>query len=290
MALLWYVRRRSSQVSYLRKCGAKKMPTVSVIINTYNRSLLLSRAIDSVLRDVYIDKEIIVVDDCSTDETTAMVKKYLHLENFNYVKNSSNMGLACSRNLGVEKSSGKYIAFLDDDDEWADKSKLTEQVRYLENSSDKRVFLVATSILKKYGDGRIEEFVIEKPIDEKKNILRGNGVLYPSTVLMKKECLDLIGGFDPKFSRGVDSDIYRNLILNHGLIYEILPNLTVLYTEQGNDSITIMNSYKKAWNNAIANFYVVEKYFRNYLQNPSDLFYRIKSVVTVFIRLLIKRI
>ena len=88
------------------------MPSVSVVICTYNRAQLLPRAIESAQR-AGSDVEVIVVDDCSTDETPELCAK---LENIRYVRLESNGGLANGRNVGIAESSSEFIAFLDDDD------------------------------------------------------------------------------------------------------------------------------------------------------------------------------
>lgn len=162
---------------------------VSVVINTYNRKDLLSRAIDSVFRDNYENKEILVIDDCSTQNISEVIDKYLKYDNFRYIRNEKNQGLSYSRNIGWKNSSGEYIAFLDDDDEWINKDKLVNQVEFLDLDLEEKYFLVATSIIKLFQDGRQEEFIIQKPKNIKNQILRKNGVLYPSTVLMRKNLL-----------------------------------------------------------------------------------------------------
>jgi len=92
------------------------MPTVSVIIPTYNRSKLIKEAIDSVLKQSYTNVEVIVVDDGSTDGTGSIVRQMTHGRLRYYYKH--NGGPSSARNLGLTKAKGKYIAFLDSDDLW----------------------------------------------------------------------------------------------------------------------------------------------------------------------------
>lgn len=94
---------------------------VSVVIPTHKRFEELFRAIDSVLKQTYSNIEIIVVDDNSQDKELRerikeKIKKYS--ENIQYIENETNLGGAKSRNVGIEKAKGKYISFLDDDDEY----------------------------------------------------------------------------------------------------------------------------------------------------------------------------
>ena len=89
------------------------MPTVSVIIPTYNRAGLISQAIDSVLQQTYSDFEIIVADDGSTDDTAAVVKKYGDRVRYVYTQNG---GTGHARNVGMQHATGRYLIFLDSDD------------------------------------------------------------------------------------------------------------------------------------------------------------------------------
>jgi glycosyltransferase involved in cell wall biosynthesis len=91
-------------------------PLVSVIIPTHNRLTLLDRALRSVLGQTYSHYEIIVVDDGSTDGTTAWLRT--HHPQIRLITLSGNGGAAAARNQGVENAQGQFLAFLDSDDEW----------------------------------------------------------------------------------------------------------------------------------------------------------------------------
>ena len=88
------------------------MPSVSIVISTYNRAQMLPRAIESA-QQAGSDLEVIVVDDCSTDGTPELCAR---LENIRYFRLESNRGLANGRNVGIAESASEFIAFLDDDD------------------------------------------------------------------------------------------------------------------------------------------------------------------------------
>jgi glycosyltransferase involved in cell wall biosynthesis len=108
------------------------LPLVSVVIPTHNRSLLLRRALESVLGQRYDELEVIVVDDKSDDSTTEVTGDYQKkFKRFKYLRNIEKRGGAESRNIGISHSTGKYIAFLDDDDEWLP-DKTIRQVKILE--------------------------------------------------------------------------------------------------------------------------------------------------------------
>ena len=105
------------------------MPRVSVIIPTFNCARFLERAMQSVFAQTYVDYEMIVVDDGSTDETKDLIA--CRGEKLQYLY-QTNRGLPSARNLGVSKSSGEFLAYLDADDMWYP-HKLERQVAYLDS-------------------------------------------------------------------------------------------------------------------------------------------------------------
>lgn len=91
------------------------MPTVSVIIPTFNRASLITDALDSVFNQTFKDYEIIIIDDGSTDNTEDVIKPYVSEVIY---KKQQNSGPSSARSAGLKTASGKYIAFLDSDDIW----------------------------------------------------------------------------------------------------------------------------------------------------------------------------
>ncbi len=92
---------------------------LSIIVPVYNTGQYLVRCLNSLINQSITDIEIIIINDGSTDQSDEIIKQYLLYSNITYVRSEKNMGLGYSRNLGVAKSSGKYIAFVDSDD-WVD--------------------------------------------------------------------------------------------------------------------------------------------------------------------------
>lgn len=107
---------------------------VSIIMPSYNTAEYISESIQSVLSQSYIDWELIIVDDCSTDNTDEVVKLYLTDERIKYIKNDANSGAAVSRNRALREAKGKWLAFLDSDDLWMP-DKLEKQIKYMEINS-----------------------------------------------------------------------------------------------------------------------------------------------------------
>lgn len=92
-------------------------PTFSVIVPTYGRRELLSRAIASVLAQTYDDFELVVVDDASPTDAQGVIASF-HDDRIRYIRREKNGGLAATRNTGIRQARGIYISFLDDDDEY----------------------------------------------------------------------------------------------------------------------------------------------------------------------------
>ena len=110
------------------------MPSVSVIIPTYNYGRFIERAVNSVLSQSYQDYEIIIIDDGSTDDTKNRVVVKYHDERIIYIRHDMNRGPSAARNTGIKSSKGEFIAFLDSDDEW-EPDKLYHQINLFRNAS-----------------------------------------------------------------------------------------------------------------------------------------------------------
>lgn len=107
---------------------------VSVIMPSFNSADTILASIQSVQRQSYTDWELLITDDCSTDETLAIIKSLaVDDHRIKLFINESNQGAGYSRNNSIAKSVGKYIAFLDSDDLWVD-SKLSRQINFMEEN------------------------------------------------------------------------------------------------------------------------------------------------------------
>ena len=93
------------------------MPFFSVIIPVYNKEKYVQAAVKSVLNQTFTDFELIIVNDCSTDNSRKEVSKIIS-EQIKIIEHHENKGLSASRNTGIKNATGNFIAFLDADDEW----------------------------------------------------------------------------------------------------------------------------------------------------------------------------
>ncbi|ENP0848336.1 glycosyltransferase family 2 protein [Vibrio parahaemolyticus] len=104
---------------------------VSIVMPSYNSANTIIESIESILAQTYKNWELIIVDDCSSDNTWDILSEYSNLyENIHIYRNEKNEGAAVSRNIAINKSQGRFIAFLDSDDLWTE-DKLCEQIDFM---------------------------------------------------------------------------------------------------------------------------------------------------------------
>lgn len=140
------------------------MKEISVIIPNYNSGTYIKRCLDSLLEQEYKVNEIIVIDDCSKDESKDIVKDYAEKNgNIVLLENEENKGVAYSRNKGIENAKSEYIMFCDSDD-WYEKDATKKMVATLEkNQAD----FVMTGYYITYNNGKKIEIKFNELFKEK---------------------------------------------------------------------------------------------------------------------------
>ena len=197
-------------------------PLVSVIIPTYNRGRLILDSINSVLNQTYKNIELIVVDDCSTDNTEEILKS-INDSRIKYVKLEKNSGACIARNKGIELSTGEFIAFNDSDDLWLPE-KINSQLDFLyENNAE-------ISFCKMECRTPKNKFIHNFPnIDQNKQISYEEILKYncasTQTIFGKSECFRNVM-FDTRMPRLQDWDEVLRLSQKYRIFYqnEILVN------------------------------------------------------------------
>ncbi|MBQ6052019.1 MAG: glycosyltransferase family 2 protein [Clostridia bacterium] len=106
---------------------------VSIVMPSYNTGRYIAATLNSVLSQTYRNWELLIVDDCSTDNTDEVVQQFLSDQRIRYIKNEQNSGAAVSRNRALREAKGKWIAFLDSDDLWIPE-KLERQIQFMEKN------------------------------------------------------------------------------------------------------------------------------------------------------------
>ena len=218
------------------------MPKVSVVIPTYNRARFLRGAVRSVLEQTFQDFEIVIVDDASSDDTREVVAS-LEDPRIRYVRLEQNRRIAAARNTGVSSSTGEYIAFLDDDDEWRP-GKLEQQVRILDSCAS-TVGAVYTAFARV--DVATGEAVgVITPV-KRGHILHElcgrNWVGTASTVCVRRRCFDEVGLFDESVEFGEEYDMWIRIA--HRFDFRYIDEALVVYglhARRLSRSFTVMKS------------------------------------------------
>jgi len=190
------------------------MSTTSVIIPSYNRAHLLSRALDSVLAQTLPATEIIVVDDGSSDHTTELIS--YHYPQVIYLR-QENKGVSAARNRGIQYAKGEWIALLDSDDEWLPE-KLASQFALLHEAPESKL-IHADEIWIRNGV-RVNQM--------KKHTKRGGHIfqhclplcaISPSTSLIHRSLFDELGLFDESLPACEDYDLWLRITARYPVLY-----------------------------------------------------------------------
>lgn len=193
---------------------------VSVIIPCYNSAAFLSESIDSALGQSYADKEVIVVDDGSTDDSPRVMSGY---GNAIRVVRQANAGLSAARNAGIRAAQGRYIAFLDADDYWAP-SFLEKMVAAAEETQAGIAYCGWQNV--GLPGPRGQPFVppdYETELD-KSAVFFSNPRWPVHAALLRRDVLDLTGGFDPKWKACEDFALWIRVapVFRLALVPEVL--------------------------------------------------------------------
>ena len=159
---------------------------VSIITPVYNSGRFIKNTIDSVLNQTYENWEMILVDDCSTDNSEEIIKEYMNLDSrIKYIKLTENSGAAVARNTAIEASTGRFIAFLDSDDIWF-RNKLQKQLDFMINNNVGFSFTAYETIKE---DGSNTGNIVNAPKSVDYNNLLKNTIIGCLTVVLDKEII-----------------------------------------------------------------------------------------------------
>jgi glycosyltransferase involved in cell wall biosynthesis len=198
-----------------------RMPEVSVIIPTFNRAHMIEKAIFSVLRQTYKDLELIIVDDGSVDDTPRMVAK-INDDRLTYFRHEKQKGAAEARNTGVTASSGRFLAFLDDDDEWLP-DKLDLQMEVFGSNPEIGMVYTGYYYVNAENNEIFREFhpKMKGRLDDR--LLMENCVGTTSTAVIRKDCFEKVGGFDVCLRGSQDWDLWIRIAEEYPIEYVARP-------------------------------------------------------------------
>lgn len=161
--------------------------TVSVVMPAYNAGPYIEIAVRSVMEQTFADWELIVVDDCSDDSTAEIVKRLAaEDERIVFLRNETNMGVAKTRNRGLELAKGSYVALLDSDDIWRPE-KLEKQVA-LAKETGADIIYCSYAIVDANGDKKCDDFIVPAATDFDASLIRT--VISCSTALLSRKVVD----------------------------------------------------------------------------------------------------
>ena len=203
----------------------KQNPLISVVIPVYNREETIERAVKSAISQSYLNIEVIVVDDRSTDNTVEVINDVC-AQSLTLLRHKENKGGSAARNTGIKEADGEYIAFLDSDDYWK-KSKIEEQIELLTNEPEE-VVAVYCDAERGFGEMR----GLEKALTEIHDVLLDNErigkeggeelicdllqkkmfVGAGTTLMVKAQTVRDMSGFDESFEKMQDLEFLIRLL------------------------------------------------------------------------------
>jgi glycosyltransferase involved in cell wall biosynthesis len=201
------------------------MSTLSVVIPVYNRESLLPATLDSVLAQQRAVDEIIVVDDCSTDGSVEVARRY----GITPISTGVNSGLSAARNLGLASTGCEYVALLDSDDIWMPEHT-TAVMELLERHPE---CAVGFSRVQSFGDMNHEQEALVpagRPVDAFWACAR-QGVVIPSASILKRSAALEVGAFDSTLRCAEDYDFFVRVARRHPFVST--PTPSVLYRKHG---------------------------------------------------------
>lgn len=210
-------------------------PRFSVVISVFNKESFIGKTIESVLNQTVQDFEIVVVNDCSTDESE---KEVLNIDDnrITYFKLSENQGAGAARNKGLSLATGKYIALLDGDDLWYP-NYLSEIESLIFKFPTHKVFATAIDI--EEHDGIRPSSYSFFNIDNERQLSLDyftssfkNTLLTSSSTVIEQSVFEEIGTYDASIKSGQDTDLWIRVGLAYEVAFSTVPCARYLHTPQ----------------------------------------------------------
>ncbi|HKM05053.1 MAG TPA: glycosyltransferase family 2 protein [Lachnospiraceae bacterium] len=216
---------------------------VSIIVPVYNVASFLEETIESVLGQTYTEWELLLVNDCSTDESAAIIENYVRKDpRIKLINLDVNQGAARARNLGLSKAQGRYVAFLDADDLWK-KDKLRLELKFMDLTKAAFAF-TGYEFADHTGKGTGKVVKVPFRIDYKHALK--NTTIFTSTVLFDTSLIDKELIKMPEV-KSEDTATWWN-ILRHGYIaYGLDENLSLYRRSENTLSSNKIEAIKRIW-------------------------------------------
>lgn len=235
----------------------EREPLISIIVPTYNRQTTLPNTIQSIVKQIYTNWELIIIDDGSAEDIRKLVNDYtLKDQRIKYLFNGGNKGPAAARNNGIRNSNGEYIAFLDSDDEWFE-NHLNDSIKALLEENVQVCFALwweksSTGKIYKIYDTEWEKERWNEAINALNPIIHNNRIIFPApgffefnclktvtcshinSMVIKREVIQKVGLINEELSASEDLDFVDRII--HDYPFCLIKNYHFIYN-QGEDNI-----------------------------------------------------
>lgn len=223
---------------------------VSIVTPVYNAERFIEKTINSVLSQTYQNLELILVDDCSQDNSKDIIQSIMEKDSrVRYYRLKENSGAAVARNKGIEMARGRYIAFIDSDDVWK-VEKLQKQLTLMKQKGYAFTFTAYETIT---DDGKLKKDNVEVPEKISYTGLLKNTAIACSTVLIDR---DKTGDFRmPNVRKGQDTATWLMLLKKIPYAYGLNEVLSSYRKVPGSISSNKIQALKRTWNT----YYRIEK-------------------------------
>ncbi len=223
------------------------MPKVSVCIPSYNHGDFIGKAIESVLNQTIKDFELIIVDDCSRDNTAEVIRNYRD-PRIRFYKNRKNLGMVPNVNKAVKLAESEFIGILNSDDYYA--PFMLERALNILEKNPRIGFTTSSYIVVNEKNEEIvrvkhyDKLVVFPPKEGFRRLIQGN-LNPPSGVIFRKRCLEEVGLFDNEFQYCHDWNMWLRMSQKYHFAY--IPEFLFYYRiHKKNASIAIYNSFLTA--------------------------------------------
>ncbi|MGL4548992.1 glycosyltransferase family 2 protein [Eubacterium aggregans] len=200
-----------------------KGPFISIVMPAYNAEKFIADSIQSVLKQTYQAFELIIIDDCSSDNTGLLVQSLVSKnDKMFYSRNEQNLGVAETRNIGVSKARGDWIAFLDSDDLWRE-DKLEKQVMLLKKVPSAKLLFTGSAFINETGQAYHYTSQVPARISYLE-LLKQNLISCSSVLVLKKYMLKY-----PMQGRGIHEDflVWLKVLQDEAFAYGVNEDLLI---------------------------------------------------------------
>lgn len=214
---------------------------VSIIMPAYNASKTIRASIEAVLNQTFKEFELIIINDCSKDDTEEVIKEYLSDQRIIYLKNEENLGVALTRNNGLKNAKYNYIAFLDSDDLWSN-NKLAIQLKYMQ---DNDLSFTITDYELINNEGKLLKKYIKSKTQSYQSLLRGSRIGCLTVMIDKTK----INSFSFKKTGHEDYALWLEILRENKIkAYAINEKLAKHRITEGSLSSNKKRAIKWTWN------------------------------------------